>query len=95
MDISNSNSAIEEWSEHVTDDDGRSFWYNRRTRSSTYNKVLNSFFNYFVILIQNNVCTHQPRVLMTEAELSIPPCQWTEYMNEDGKLYYSDGETSR
>ena len=38
---------------------------------------------------------NQPRVLMTEAELSIPPCKWTEYMNEKGKIYYSDGETSR
>jgi exo-beta-1,3-glucanase (GH17 family) len=44
MDISNSKSAIEEWSEHVTDDEGRSFWYNVRTRSSTYNKVSNEFF---------------------------------------------------
>ena len=38
---------------------------------------------------------NQPRVLMTEAELSIPPFKWTEYMNEKGKIYYSDGETSR
>ena len=87
MDISNSKSEIEEWSQHVTGENGRLFWYNARTRSSTYNKVLNSFFNNFDVLIHNNVFTHQPRILMTEAELSIPPCIWTEYMNEDGKSY--------
>jgi hypothetical protein len=38
MDISNSKSKKEEWSEHVTFG-GRTFWYNATTKSSTYNKV--------------------------------------------------------
>jgi len=39
MDISNSKSKKEEWSEHVTVVGGRTFWYNATTKSSTYNKV--------------------------------------------------------
>jgi hypothetical protein len=49
-----------------------------------------SYYNFITMHFAN-----QPRVLMTEAELSIPPFKWTEYMNEKGKIYYSDGETSR
>ena len=52
----------------------------------------NDFFYYNFITMH---VANQPRVLMTEAELSIPPCKWTEYMNEKGKIYYSDGEISR
>ena len=50
---------------------------------------------YQIKLFNNNVCTNQPRVLMTEEELSISPCKWTQYMNDKGQIYYSDGVTSR
>ncbi len=67
----------ENWTEHKAPD-GRSYYFNKVTLVSTYERP---------------ACIPAPVAPLPQLEQTLPPCKWKAYQHGE-KTYYSDGKTS-
>ncbi len=67
----------ENWTEHKAPD-GRSYYFNKVTLVSTYERP---------------ACIPAPVAQLPQLEQTLPPCKWKAYQHGE-KTYYSDGKTS-